>query len=218
MSRQQREDRDRRTVNLEQWVPKTRLGKMIQEGKITTMEDLFLSGIKISEPQIVDALLPDIQEEVINVNLVQKQTDAGEKSRFKAIVAVGNRDGYIGIGNGKASQVRNAIEKAAANARLNIVPIKRGCGSWECNCGQPHSVPFQVEGKCGGVRVVIVPGPRGLGLVSSEVAKTIFGLAGVKDLWMRSFGATRTVPSYAYAIFDGLRKTYNLITQADWVK
>ncbi|MCL2172631.1 MAG: 30S ribosomal protein S5 [Nitrososphaerota archaeon] len=218
MSRQQREDRDRRTVNLEQWVPKTRLGKMIQEGKITTMEDLFLSGIKISEPQIVDALLPDIQEEVINVNLVQKQTDAGEKSRFKAIVAVGNRDGYIGIGNGKASQVRNAIEKAAANARLNIVPIKRGCGSWECNCGQPHSVPFQVEGKCGGVRVVIVPGPRGLGLVSSEVAKTIFGLAGVKDLWMRSFGSTRTVPSYAYAIFDGLRKTYNLITQADWVK
>jgi len=218
MSRQQREERDRRTVNLEQWVPKTRLGKMIQEGKITTMEDLFLSGIKISEPQIVDALLPDIQEEVINVNLVQKQTDAGEKSRFKAIVAVGNRDGYIGIGNGKAGQVRNAIEKAAANARLNIVPIKRGCGSWECNCGQPHSVPFQVEGKCGGVRVVIVPGPRGLGLVSSEVAKTIFGLAGVKDLWMRSFGSTRTVPSYAYAIFDGLRKTYNLVTQADWVK
>ncbi|MCL2288533.1 MAG: 30S ribosomal protein S5, partial [Candidatus Bathyarchaeota archaeon] len=163
MSRQQREDRDRRATNLEEWVPKTRLGKMIQEGKITTMEDLFLSGIKISEPQIVDALLPDIQEEVINVNLVQKQTDAGEKSRFKAIVAVGNRDGYIGVGNGKASQVRNAIEKAAANARLNIVPIKRGCGSWECSCGQPHSVPFQVEGKCGGVRVVIVSGPRGLG-------------------------------------------------------
>ncbi len=217
MSRDRR-DQDRRTANLEEWVPKTRLGRMIQEGKITTMDDLFLSGIKISEPQIVDALLPDIQEEVINVNLVQKQTDAGEKSRFKAIVAVGNRDGYIGLGNGKAGQVRNAIEKAAANARLNIVPVKRGCGSWECNCGQTHSVPFQVEGKCGGVRVEIIPGPRGLGLVSSEVAKTIFGLAGVKDLWMRSFGSTRTVPSYACAIFDGLRKTYNLITQVDWVK
>jgi small subunit ribosomal protein S5 len=217
MSRDRR-DQERRTVDLEQWVPKTRLGKMIQEGKITTMEDLFLSGIKISEPQIVDALLPDIQEEVINVNLVQKQTDAGEKSRFKAIVAVGNKDGFIGLGNGKASQVRNAIEKAAANARLNIIPVKRGCGSWECSCGQTHSVPFQVEGKCGGVRVVIVPGPRGLGLVSSEVAKTIFNLAGVKDLWMRSFGATRTVPSYAAAIFDGLRRTYNLITEADWVK
>jgi small subunit ribosomal protein S5 len=202
----------------EDWVPKTRLGKMIQEGKITSIDEVFLSGLKISEPQIVDALLPDLQEEVINVNLVQKQTDAGEKSRFKAIVAVGNRDGYIGLGSGKASQVRNAIEKAAAAARLNVVPVKRGCGSWECGCGKPHSVPFEVEGKCGGVRVVIVPGPRGLGLVASEVAKVILGLAGVKDLWIRSRGSTRTVPSYAYAIFDGLRKTYGLVTQADWVR
>jgi small subunit ribosomal protein S5 len=154
---------------------------MIQEGKITTMEDLFLSGIKISDHK---SLTPYFQTSGRSYQrkLVQKQTDAGEKSRFKAIVAVGNRDGYIGLGNGKAGQVRNAIEKAAANARLNIVPVKRGCGSWECSCGQQHSVPFQVEGKCGGVRVVIVPGPRGLGLVSSEVAKTIFGLAGVKDL------------------------------------
>src|SRR5512137_1629449 len=217
MSRQ-REQRERPKVNLEEWVPKTRLGKMIQEGKITSMDEVFLSGLKISEPQIVDALLPDLQEEVINVNLVQKQTDAGEKSRFKAIVAVGNKDGFIGLGNGKASQVRNAIEKAAANARLNIVPVKRGCGSWECSCGQTHSVPFQVEGKCGGVRVIIVPGPRGLGLVASEVAKVILGLAGIKDLWMRSYGATRTVPSFACAVFDALKKTYSLITQADWVR
>ena len=99
MSRNDRNDRnrERRTTNLEAWVPKTRLGKMIQEGKITSIEDVFLSGIKISESQIVDSLIPDLQEEVINVNLVQKQTDAGEKSRFKAIVAVGNRDGYIGL-------------------------------------------------------------------------------------------------------------------------
>ncbi len=210
--------RDRAAASLEEWVPKTRLGKMIQEGRITSMDEVFLSGLKISEPQIVDALIPDLQEEVINVNLVQKQTDAGEKSRFKAIVAVGNRDGYIGLGSGKASQVRTAIQKAAASARLNIVPVKRGCGSWECGCGKPHSIPFQVEGKCGGVRVVIVPGPRGLGLVASEVAKVILGLAGVKDLWIRSYGSTRTVPSYAYAIFDGLRKTYSLVTQADWVR
>jgi len=210
--------RERATASLEEWVPKTRLGKMIQEGKITSVDEVFLSGLKISEPQIVDALIPDIQEEVINVNLVQKQTDAGEKSSFKAIVAVGNRDGYIGLGSGKARQVRTAIEKAAVAARLNIVPVKRGCGSWECGCGKPHSVPFMVEGKCGGVRVVIVPGPRGLGLVASEVAKVILGLAGVKDLWMRSYGSTRTVPSFAYAIFDALKKTYSLITQADWVK
>jgi len=215
--------RDRRprrdaSVSLEQWVPRTRLGKMIQEGRITSIEEVFMAGLQIRESQIVDALLPDLQEEVININLVQKQTDAGEKSRFKAIVAVGNRDGYIGLGAGKAAQVRNAIEKAAVNARLNILPVRRGCGSWECGCGKPHSIPFQVEGKTGGVRVVFIPGPRGLGLVVSEVSKVILGLAGVKDCWSRSFGSTRTVPSFAYAVFDALKVTYGLITPADWVR
>jgi small subunit ribosomal protein S5 len=204
--------------NLEHWVPRTQLGKMIQEGRVTSIEEVFMGGLQLREPQIVDVLLPDLQEEVININLVQKQTDAGEKSRFKAIVAVGNRDGYIGLGGGKASQVRTAIEKAAIDARLKIVPVRRGCGSWECGCGKPHSVPFQVEGKCGSVKIIIVPGPRGLGLVASEAAKVILGLAGIKDCWTRSYGSTRTVPSFSYAIFDALKKTYSLITPTDWVK
>ncbi len=208
----------RTSINLEQWVPRTRLGKLIQEGRITSVEEIFMEGLQIREPQIVDALLPGIQEEVININLVQKQTDAGEKSRFKAVVAVGNRDGYIGLGSGKARQVRTAIEKAAIDARLKIVPVRRGCGSWECGCGKPHSVPFQVEGRCGGVRLVMIPGPRGLGLVASEVAKVILGLAGIKDCWTRSFGSTRTVPSFAYSVFDALKKTYGLITPMDWVR
>jgi small subunit ribosomal protein S5 len=210
-------DRRRPTETLEQWVPKTHVGKMIQEGKITSIEEIFMSGLQLREPQIVDSLIPDLQEEVINVNLVQKQTDAGEKSRFKAIVAVGNRDGYVGMGSGKASQVRNAIEKAAADARLKIVPIKRGCGSWECGCGKPHSIPFRTEGKCGSVRIDVIPGPRGLGLVASEVAKVVLGLAGIKDCWTRSYGSTRTVPSFAYAVFDALKKTYSLITPMEWV-
>jgi small subunit ribosomal protein S5 len=204
--------------SLEQWSPRTRLGKMIQEGRVTSIEEVFIGGLQIREPQIVDTLLPDLQEEVININLVQKQTDAGEKSRFKAIVAVGNRDGYIGLGSGKASQVRTAIQKAAADARLKIIPARRGCGSWECGCGKPHSIPFQVEGKCGSVRIEIIPGPRGLGLVASEVAKAILGLAGIKDCWTRSYGSTRTIPSFAYAVFDAIKNTYNLITPTDWVK
>lgn len=202
---------------IERWTPRTRLGKMIQEGQISSMEEIFMEGLKIREPEIADVLLPDLEEEVININLVQKQTDAGEKSRFKAIVAVGNRDGYMGLGSGKARQVRTAIEKAAMDARLNITPVRRGCGSWECGCGKPHSLSFQVEGKCGGVKIVIVPGPRGLGIVAGEVAKIILGLAGVKDGWTRSYGATRTIPSFAYAVFDALKKTYSLVTPKDWV-
>jgi len=190
---------------------------MILEGRISSIEEVFMDGSKIREPEIVDVLLPDLQEEVININLVQKQSDAGEKSRFKAIVAVGNRDGYVGLGSGKAKQVRTAIEKAGTNARLNITPVRRGCGSWECGCGKTHSLPFQIQGKCGGVEIVLVPGPRGLGVVASEVTKIILGLAGVKDCWTKSYGSTRTVPSFAYAIFDALRKTYGLVTPEDWV-
>jgi len=202
---------------VEGWIPRTRLGKMILEGRISSIEEVFTEGSKIREPEIVDVLLPDLQEEVINISLVQKQTDAGEKSRFKAIVAVGNRDGYVGLGSGKARQVRTAIEKAAADARLNISPVRRGCGSWECGCGKPHSLTFHVRGKCGGVEIVLIPGPRGLGIIASETAKVILGLAGVKDCWTKSYGSTRTVPSFAFAIFDALRKTYRLVTPKDWV-
>jgi len=203
---------------IEGWTPRTKLGKMIQEGRVSSIEEVFMEGLKIHEPEIVDVLIPDLQEEVINLNLVQKQTDAGEKSRFKAIVAVGNRDGYVGLGSGKARQVRTAIEKGAMDARLNITLVRRGCGSWECGCGKPHSLPFQVQGKCGSVKIVLIPGPRGLGLVASEEAKVILGLAGVKDCWTRSFGSTRTIPSFAYAVFNALRKTYSLVTPAEWVR
>ena len=86
---------------------------MVLDGKISSIEELFMEGLKIRESEIVDVLLPDLQEEVINIGLVQKQTDAGEKSQFRAIVVVGNRDGYVGLGSGKAKQVRSAIEKAA---------------------------------------------------------------------------------------------------------
>jgi small subunit ribosomal protein S5 len=202
---------------LEEWVPRTRLGRLVLEGKVSSLEDLFAEGQKIREPEIVNLLVPNLEEEVINVSLVQKQTDAGEKSRFKAIVAVGNRDGYLGLGSGKADQVRTAIEHAAKDARLNISIIRRGCGSWECGCGLPHSLPFETFGKRGGVKVKIIPGPRGLGLVASETAKVILRLAGIRDCWTRSYGSTRTIPSFAYAVFDALKKTYSIVTPGDWV-
>ena len=201
----------------ETWMPRTKLGKMVLEGKISSIEELFMEGLKIRESEIVNVLLPNLQEEVINIGLVQKQTDAGEKSQFRAIVVVGNRDGYVGLGSGKARQVRSAIEKAAVDARLNITPVRRGCGCWECGCGKPHSMPFQVQGECGGVEIVLIPGPRGLGIVASEAAKVILGLAGVKDCWTKSYGSTRTVPSFAFAVFDALKKTYLLVTPEDWV-
>ena len=212
-----REREDQRSERLEEWTPRTRLGRLVLEGKISSIEEIFAEGMKIREPEIVDILLPDLQEEVIHIGIVQKQTDAGEKTRFKAIVVVGNGDGYVGIGSGKADQVRTAIEKAANEARLNVTIVRRGCGSWECGCGQPHSLPFETVGKSGSVVIKIIPGPRGLGLVASEVAKVILRLAGVRDCWTRSYGQTRTVPSFAYAVYNALKRTYEIVTPMDWV-
>ncbi len=190
---------------------------MVQTGQIVSLEDIFTQGLKIKEPEIVDVLLPGLRQEVLGIGFVQKQTDAGEKSRFKAIVAVGNGTGYLGIGGGKARQVRSAIDKATLDSKLNVVPLRRGCGSWECGCGRPHSVPFTVRGKCGSVRIEIIPGPRGLGLVGGETPKTVLTLAGVKDCWTRSFGSTGTLGSMAYAIYEALRSTYRVVTVKDWV-
>jgi len=199
------------------WIPKTKVGRMVQSGQVVSLEDIFTQGLKIKEPEIVDVLLPGLRQEVLGIGFVQKQTDAGEKSRFKAIVAVGNGTGFLGVGGGKARQVRSAIDKATLNAKLNVVPIRRGCGSWECGCGQSHSIPFRVRGKTGSVGIDIIPGPRGLGLVGGEASKTILTLAGVKDCWTRSYGSTNTLGSMAYAIYEALRSTYRIVTPKDWV-
>ncbi len=198
------------------WVPRTSLGKMVLEGRISSMEEVFNQGYKIREVEIVDSLLPDLKQEVLDVNLVQKQTDAGEKSRFKTLVIVGNFNGFIGFGIGKAKQVRDAIQKGVFDAKLNIFPVKRGCGSWECDCDELHSIPFRVSGKCGSVRVELIPGPKGLGIVASDVAKTIISFAGVRDCWTKSNGSTRTATSFSIATYNALRNTYSVLTPKDW--
>lgn len=199
------------------WIPKTKLGKLVQQGEIVSMEEIFTQGLRIKEPEIVDTLLQNVQQEVLGIGFVQKQTDAGERSRFRAIVAVGNSDGYIGVGEGKARQVRTAIDKGTIQAKLNVIPIRRGCGSWECGCGKAHTMPFTVRGKCGSVRIDVLPGPRGLGLVAGEIPKVVLRLAGVRDCWTRTYGSTSTLTSSALSVFDALARTYGVVTQEDWV-
>jgi len=208
----------RRSFEAAAWVPRTALGRMVLEGRIGSIDEIFAQGMKIQEAEIVDALLPGMEQEVLNINLVQKQSDAGELSRFRALVAVGNTAGYVGLGVGKAKQVREAIEKGVVDAKLNVVSVRRGCGSWECGCGGDHSLPFKVHGKRGSVSVDLIPGPRGLGIVAGEAAKIILRLAGIKDCWTRSDGSTRTIPSFAYAAFDALKSTYRIVTPRDWVR
>jgi len=191
-----------------QWIPRTTLGKQVLEGKITSIKEVFEQNIPIKEPEIVDALLPDLKHEVLDVNVVQKQTDAGEITKFKIGVVVGNGDGYIGVGIGKSKQMRFAIDKGIADAKLNLTPVRRGCGNWECPCNKPHTVPFKVEGKNGSVTVTLLPAPKGVGLVGGAVAKTILQFAGIKDAWVTSRGETRTTINFAGAVYEALKNTY----------
>jgi len=190
------------------WIPRTTLGKQVLEGKVTSIRDVFEQNIPIKEPEIVDSLIPEIKHEVLDVNIVQKQTDAGEITKFKIGVVVGNGDGFIGIGIGKSKQMRFAIDKATADGKLNLTPVRRGCGNWACGCGNPHSLPFMVKGKSGSVTVTLIPAPKGIGLVGASVAKTILGFAGVKDAWVVSRGETRTTINFAGAVYEALKNTY----------
>jgi small subunit ribosomal protein S5 len=191
----------------EEWVPKTRLGTLVSEGQVTSMDEAMDSGLPIREPKIVDILLPDLEDEVLDINMVQRMTDSGRRVKFRATVIVGNGDGFVGLGQAKDVQVGPAIRKAIDNAKINITRIKRGCGSWECGCGLPHTVPSEVNGKAGSVTVVLKPAPRGLGLAAGGTAKKVLEKAGVKDVWTRTEGQTRTTLNFAKATYNALMNT-----------
>ncbi len=189
----------------EEWIPKTRWGKMVKNGEITSMSQALKSGMPIKEVEIVDTLLPDMYDEVLDVNMVQRMTDSGRRVKFRVVVAVGNKDGFVGLGVAKGKEVGISIRKAVENGKLNLIEISRGCGSWVCGCGTPHSLPLKVKGKCGSVEVTLQPAPRGVGLAVGDTAKVILRLAGIKDVWGSARGQTSTVLNYATAVFDALK-------------
>ncbi|KAF5428166.1 small subunit ribosomal protein S5 [Candidatus Methanophagaceae archaeon] len=196
------------------WVPSTKLGKMVQNGDLTTIEEVLNSKYPLKEYQIVETVLPDLGEEVLDINMVQRMTDSGRRIKFRVCVIVGNTDGYIGIGSGKDALVRNGITKAIRDAELNLTYIERGCGSWECNCNSLHSVPFAVTGKSGGVYVTFKPAPKGLGLAAGDTQKKILEFAGISDIWTKTKGKTRTTFNLALATVDALKKTSTIKTMS----
>jgi len=193
----------------EVWIPKTSIGKRVIAGEINSMEEILSQGLRIQEAGIVKKLLPDLKTEVIDVGIIQKMTANGQSTRFKALVAAGNENGWLGIGMGKSKQMRIAIEKANNAAYLNVSPVKLGCGSWECRCDQKHSVPFKVKGKGGSVTIEILPAPRGLGLVAGRKIRNLLKLAGLKDAWTTAKGSTSTMNSTSKAVLNCLRQTFS---------
>jgi small subunit ribosomal protein S2e len=198
-----------------EWVPLTKLGRLVKNKKIAKLEEIFLHSIPIKEPEIVDYFLGEkIKEEMIRIKPVQKQTQAGQRTRFQAVVAIGDGDGHIGVGLKVAKEAPLAIRGAASIARLNIVPVRRGY--WGNKIGLPHTVAMKVTGKCGSVRVRLVPAPRGTGIVAPPIPKKILHLAGVSDVYTSTAGKTKSTQNFVKAVYDCLSKTYCYLTPEFW--
>jgi small subunit ribosomal protein S5 len=212
----------------ENWIPRTELGKQVMAGEIT-LDQIFLQGRKISEPEIVDKLIPNLQNDIIFIGgspgkgggikrtptrRTARMHRSGRRYRVQAMIVVGNGDGYLGMGVAGAIEHRDAIDKATEAAKLNMIPVKRGCGSWECACRGNHSVPFEVQGKAGSVRVVLMPAPKGIGLCINDEAKKVLRLAGIRDVWSKCFGESKTRNNYVLAMFDAFKRMNKMKIEA----
>lgn len=193
--------------SLESWKPRTQLGMDVFGGKITDIHEILEKGLKIKEPQIVDKLVPSIKNELVLIGgrpgkgggiqrtplrVSAKMHKSGRRYKYTAFVVVGDGNGLIGCAKGGGKEGRRAVEKATEQAKLNLIQIPRGCGSWECGCGEPHSIPFQTTGKSSSVRVILLPAPKGVGLAANDETKKLLKLAGIRDVWMKTIGNTST--------------------------
>ena len=186
------------------WEPVTRLGRKVQEGEIDTMSAALNSGLPLKEPELVDQLLPGLDDEVLDINMVQRMTDSGRRVKFRCVVTVGDRNGFVGYAEGRDDQVGSAIQKAIDIAKLNIIEVPRGSGSWEDRSDRPHSLTHRTSGKAGSVEVDVIPAPEGLGLAASDTVRAVLELACIENAWTQSHGNTRTTVNLAKATFNAL--------------
>jgi len=213
--RRRRRQRRNKEDDLKAWTPITKLGRLVKEGKIRFLEEIYLHSLPIKEPEIIDLFLKDsLKDEIMKIMPVQKQTRAGQRTKFKAIIAVGDHNGHLGLAGKCSKEVAIAIRGAMNIAKLSIVPVRRGY--WGNKLGKPHTVPTKVSGKCGSVRVRIIPAPRGTGLVAANVPTRLLLLAGIEDAYTKTKGSTKTLSNFARATFNALCSTYQYLTPDLW--
>ncbi len=208
-------------IDIDGWTPKTELGRKVKNKEITKIDQILDNGLQILEEQIVDILLPELQSELLMAGQskgkfgggakrifkqTQKKTPEGNKPHFSCVAVVGNGNGYIGIGYGKSKDTVPAREKAIRKAKLGVFKIRRGAGSWEDATSEAHSIPWTVRGKCGSVRITLMPAPKGKGLVVETECAKILKLAGIKNIYSRTYGQTRSKTNMIAACLDALKK------------
>jgi small subunit ribosomal protein S5 len=215
--RYQRDDEN----SLESWDPKTKLGKEVKDKKIKDINEILKNNRKILEPEIVDSLL-DIKTDLILIGQAkgkfgggkrrawrqtQRKTKEGNVLKFSAMAVAGDGKGHVGVGEGNAIETLPARDKAIRKSKLNIFKIVRSCSAFDCDCSDKHTVPFEVNGKSGSVKIKLIPAPQGTGLVVANEIKKILKLAGIEDVYSKTFGKTKTTFNLAKACIDALKKT-----------
>lgn len=209
-----------RIFDKEGWTPISELGKKVKSGEIKTLDEILDKGIRIMEAEIVDCLVANLPSDLLMIGQskgkfgggkrtiwrqTQRKTMEGNKPSFAAMSVVGNRDGFLGLGMGKSKETVPAREKAVRNSKLNMIKVRRGCGSWECNCKEPHSIPVKATGKVGSVAVTLMPAPKGTGIVAEKEIAKLINLAGIKDIYSASAGHTATKLNLIKACFEALK-------------
>jgi small subunit ribosomal protein S5 len=140
----------------------------------------------------------ELKDQVISIRRVTKVVKGGKNLSFSALVAVGNENGLIGIGKGKAREVPVAIAKAAQDAKKKLieVPIKE------------TTIPHFIKGVHGGGEVVLRPASKGTGVIAGGAVRVIMQLAGIKDILTKSLRSNNPI-SVAHATMDALKRLKN---------
>ena len=140
----------------------------------------------------------ELKEKVVAINRVAKVVKGGRNFRFSAVVAVGNENGQIGIGSGKAAEVPDAIKKAMEDAKKNLIEVAM-VGT---------TIPHEFVGKFGSASVLLKPGPEGSGIIAGGGVRSILELAGYRDVKTKVIG-TNNPRNVCYATLNALE---NMLT------
>jgi ribosomal protein S5, bacterial/organelle type len=142
----------------------------------------------------IDASKLEMKESIVNIRRVAKTVKGGRNMRFSVTVVVGDGEGHVGVGLGKAREIPEAVRKAIEDAKKNIILVPM-VGT---------TIPHRNLGVFGAGRVLLMPGKAGTGVIAGSSVRTVLELAGLKDIRAKSIGSNNA-GNMAYATIEGLK-------------